>query len=222
MNPPPGITALPNGQWVLVHDTHLSRWAEQHGNIISDPHVHAWLRPYIDRVDMVFDIGSNIGDHTRAYLDLGKQVIAFEPNPLAFACLAHNCPEATNLNIAASDEAGVLRFSVSENVGASRITEDGELFVAAEAIDGLGLPPPGFVKIDVEGHEIKVLQGMKQTLRDHHPMVFVEINRGALEAQGFNANDIPEFMEDIGYSRMILYPEDAQWSMPQFDALFLP
>jgi FkbM family methyltransferase len=40
------------------------------------------------------------------------------------------------------------------------------------------LPPPDLIKIDVEAAELEVLAGMSQTLRTHHPRLFIEIHSG--------------------------------------------
>ena len=186
MNPPPGIETLPNGQWVVEGDTHLGLWAKQKGNIVTDPHVFLFLRPYLVDVEVVYDIGANIGDPTRAYLDMGKQVFAFEPHLLAARCLLNNCPEAVVYAWALSDEEGDLNFANLDNVGASRIRPDGENKVTAVRLDDLKLPPPQFVKIDVEGFEPRVLRGMKETLKKYRPIVFIEINEGALADNGFS------------------------------------
>src|SRR6478609_2624284 len=123
MNPPPGIEVIPQtGEWVVAGDSHLGAWAKQHGTIVTDPGLFRWLAPHLEGVKVAFDIGSNIGDHTRAYLDMGMQVVAFEPNPLVFQCLFHNCPQALCVEMAASDKLGEARFTQLENVGASRVT----------------------------------------------------------------------------------------------------
>lgn len=222
MTPPPGILSLPNGQWVLEHDSHLSRWAEQHGTIVSDPHLMKWLKPRIPAGAVVFDIGANIGDHTRQYLDWGHEVVAIEPHPLAYACLAHNCPEARCLNVAASAAAGSLNFMALDNAGASRIHKDGEWSVEAVRLDDMGLPAPGFVKIDVEGHEPLALIGMEDTIAKHKPIVFIEINQGALATNGSSREDVVMFFATLGYRRFEIYPPDAKETDPQFDYLITP
>ena len=223
MNLPQGIKALPNGQWVLEQDTHLSRWAEEHGSIITDPHLFAWLKPHLEGVKVAWDIGAAIGDTTRQYLNWGMKVIAFEPNPLAFACLQWNCAEAHCLNIAASDTNGILRFTQSDNVGASRIAKDGTLIVQASAIDDIeGLPAPGFIKLDIEGWEGSAITGMAGTITRHKPIIFCEINRGALKANGVSPEALHDTIRSLGYPRFELYPRGADWDWPQFDVLYLP
>lgn len=223
MEPPNGITVLPNGQWVVTGDTHLGKWALEHGNIITDPHLFKWLRPYVAGASTIWDIGANIGDHTRQYLDWGKQVVAIEPNPLVFACLTKNCPEAICLNAAASDTAGEpLRFMRLENVGASRVHPDGDILVYPVVLDDENLPAPDFVKIDVEGYEMFALRGMESTLRKHRPPVFCEINRGALVGNGHRPEDVNMFMRDLGYIIGHHYPFGAELTDDQYDLLFLP
>lgn len=215
------IESLPNGQKVIAGDSHLSAWAKAKGNIVTDPNLFKFLDPFLKRpgVNVIWDLGANIGDHTRHYLDLGKIVVAIEPNPEAFECLEHNCPEARCLNIAASDKAETLKFTRLENVGASRITADGDVEVKAEALDDLRLPAPNFIKVDVEGWEPKALQGMAQTLRQHKPIVFIEVNPGALAANGYHPRDITDAFMAAGYTEFQIYPPTASWSSAQFDLL---
>jgi len=40
------------------------------------------------------------------------------------------------------------------------------------------LPPPDFVKVDVEAAELEVLAGMDHTLRTHRPRLFIEVHSG--------------------------------------------
>ena len=221
--PPPAIEVLPNGQWVVAGDTHLGKWAKEKGTIVTDPHLFKWLEPCLEGVKVVWDIGANIGDHTRQYLDWGMKVVAVEPHPISVECLKHNCPEAKCLNIAASDGYGSLNFTSLDNVGASRIHPDGEWQVPAAALDDIpDLPAPGFVKIDVEGYEPVAITGMAGTITRHKPILFVEMNSGALEANGASVEGLRDLIESLGYRVAALYPPAAKWSNPQFDVLFTP
>ena len=223
MNPPPGIEALPNGQWVVEGDTHLGLWSKQKGHIVTDPHLMKFLRPHLLESMTVFSIGANIGDHVRQWLDWGLRVVAVEPNPVTFQCLAHNCPEATLLNVAASHEAGSLPFMTLDNVGASRVHKDGEWSVPAVAMDDVpDLPPPDFIELDCEGWEPNAITGMAGTITRHRPIISCEVNRGALEANGFTVEGLRDQIESLGYEVAAVYPERAKWDWPQFDVLFKP
>ena len=219
MKTPEGITELPNGQWVLTEDTHLSRWAEDHGSIISDPGTMRFLQPTIDRSEVIWDLGAFIGDHTRHYLDSGKTVVAVEPNPTAFKCLEHNCPEASLHNIAASAAYAILKFTPSPNAGASRITESGPVEVPAMPLDGVDhIPDPQFVKLDIEGHELFALLGMRHMIERCHPTFYVEFNKGALAENHVTHEDILDFFRSRGYTHFERRPHVA-WDAPQYDVL---
>lgn len=215
----PNFEFLQNGQMILSNDTHLSTWAKEHHNIITDPYLFKFLKPYLDKAQCVWDIGANIGDHTRAYLDMGKTVYAFEPNPLAYECLCHNCPDSHNYNLAANSKDDELTFETLANVGESRISENGEIKVKAVKLDTLDLPKPDFIKIDVEGWEIHALQGMQDSINTHKPMLFIEINHDALSQNGHTADDILNFVKSAGYKNIITYPINSVISDPQLDIL---
>lgn len=222
--PPAGIEVLPGTDfWIVEGDTHLSAWSRAHGSIVTDPNLFKWLKPFLKGVGVVWDIGACIGDHTRQYLNWGMQVVAIEPHPVSFACLAHNCPDAMCLNFAASDVEGTVNLASEANIGASRIHPSGEWTVPAHALDDYpGLPVPGFVKIDVEGFEPRVITGMAGTITRHRPIIFMEANRGLLEANGYSLDALQEWVMKLGYSKCLLYPEGVKWTDPQFDIMFLP
>lgn len=217
---PQGIEELPNGQWVVEGDTHFTVWSKTKGTIVTDPNLLEWIRPRLEGVKVVFDCGANIGDHTRWYLDQGFEVVAFEPNPVVFQCLEHNCPEATCKQVALSDVAGVALFAQLENVGASRISDQGGIQVLTVALDSLNLPAPDYVKLDVEGYEAFAVRGMSKTLTRHKPHLLVEMNRGALNANGVSPETLHEAILSFGYSRFELYPKSAGWTWPQFDVFY--
>jgi FkbM family methyltransferase len=230
MNPPPGITIIPqSGQWVITGDSHIGAWSLQKGTIITDPYLFKFLRPHLEDAGMgkvqrftVWDIGACIGDTARQYLDWGCEVIAFEPNPISFTCLSHNCPEATCYQLAASDKAGEVSFTSLENVGASRIVTGGEIRVKTAVLDDLALPKPDFLKLDIEGHELSALIGMERTITECRPLIFCEINRGALAANHVTPEDLIGWFENRGYSSDIIYPASAKRTDEQFDILFVP
>jgi FkbM family methyltransferase len=207
------------GVWIIAEDTHISKWVQEHGRLDCDVALFDLMRGWLKGVNTVWDVGANIGDHTRFYLNEGFGVVAIEPNPEAFECLSRNCPEARCLNLAASSSEGELSFAPAPNVGASRISASGEIKVRAARLDDLSLPEPDFVKIDVEGWELEALKGMRKTLEERLPMLFIEINSGALAANSTSKEEIRKFLRDVGYSSMQRHPSYCLSTDPQYDWL---
>ena len=133
--------------------------------------------------DLFVDIGANIGFYSLysapKILPHGK-VYAFEPSPDTFQVLQGNIELNQREDViqphcaAISDHQGEIIFlNSSLNPESSRIVGDNEADDKAELIrtpcidldsffDDLGFPPIKLVKIDVEGHELSVLRGMKK------------------------------------------------------------
>lgn len=151
------------------------------------------LSSLIKEKSVVFDIGANCGWYSRVLgaLNPGQAtILAFEPNRSAFFYLAKNStPNFFPLPLAVSDEAGIvlagrqgpLRLS-SGTVYQKRSQREAYAFhrrdVCSTTIDAvveaLGLKP-SYLKIDVEGSELKVLQGAAKSLSTVKA-IFVEIN----------------------------------------------
>lgn len=78
------------------------------------------------------------------------------------------------VDVGLSDEkamAKIKRFTYSD-VGGTSITKDGTGDIQLESLDNIEIID--FVKIDVEGHEIKVLNGAANTINKYNPDIFIE------------------------------------------------
>ena len=134
--------------------------------------------------DVAIDCGANVGNVTAAFQRTGALVHAFEPNPEAYAVLAHRFRGASNVELhphAALDGAGAVRLylhvdAVHDPVGASigssllpfKGNVDPNTYVDVEAVDlaefilALGRPVK-VVKLDVEGAECPVVHRLLDT-----------------------------------------------------------
>lgn len=160
--------------------------------------------------DWVIDVGANVGHYAKRFSDLvgpRGRVIAFEPVPDTFAILAANASvfpnrNVTLLNMAASDRTTVLGMEIPRfETGllnyytASLTTGNASLQVMTMALDALALPHPiTVVKIDAEGHDAVVIDGMAQLLKRDHPTLIVETvpteTVGYLESLGYRAERV--------------------------------
>jgi FkbM family methyltransferase len=142
---------------------------------VSDP--AALYARYLKPGDLVFDIGANVGLRTAVFLEMGLRVVAVEPQPW---CLAQIDELAVRIEAAAGAVAGMqtmicsrtqdylstLNHAMRELQPASDDYPD-RLAVAVVTLDSLiaEYGVPAFTKIDVEGYEDQVLQGLSSPLR---------------------------------------------------------
>ncbi|MEO1367643.1 MAG: FkbM family methyltransferase, partial [Acidobacteriota bacterium] len=148
--------------------------------------------------------GANVGYYAAHFARLvgsAGQVICLEANPVCAYFLRANLidlglDQARILPAAALHVNGMTRFSVNygnTNLGTAETSgffhhkPGQEIAVGCFSLDHLiadfGLPAPDFLKIDVEGAELQVLEGMERTLQDHRPTFLLELH-GAACTQG--------------------------------------
>ncbi len=133
------------------------------------------------------DIGANKGVYTYWLQRHSRHVYAFEPNPKIFRILARGVRGNVTLSpVALSDQSHNATLRVPGSGGSysnQRATlapakagqEYGELTVESRRLDDEGLEDIGFIKIDVEGHELEVLSGAKETIARERPVLLIEI-----------------------------------------------
>jgi FkbM family methyltransferase len=147
----------------------------------------AFYAQFIRPGSLCMDVGSHVGDRIRTWLDLGARVVAVEPQPRFLRLLRAGYggrEEVVLLGIGLSDVPGprtlhvstrtptVSTFSadwiqdVQRDVRFQRIEWDRQLRVEVDTLDHLiqRFGEPAFCKIDVEGHELNVLQGLSRPL----------------------------------------------------------
>lgn len=201
---------LSNGIAVIEGDTHISKWVEDEGRLDHDQYALPIILDHIKEGDVVVDAGAFIGDHTIAYtkaVGSSGKVIAFEPNPVAYECLVHNCPDAIAFNLGIGSKSEELKLATDINAGASHIG-DGNQVIKVVALDSMPFERLNFIKIDVEGFELMALHGAKKTIEAHKPTMWIEINVYALKRQGSVPIQIFEMLHDMGYETK-MYPEEG-------------
>lgn len=148
-----------------------------------DRPVFECLRLFAGHTPVLWDIGANIGYMSAEFLNLlpNARVLAIEPLPDIFTVLRRNLDKisphrALCLNHAISNQSGRARMQrISNNSGGSFISSDGDEVTIVSGDTLLDLAPaPSVIKIDVEGHEAQVLEGLKNVLSspDLHAVVF--------------------------------------------------
>lgn len=135
---------------------------------------------------VALDVGANHGAYTWTLRNIASEVHAFEPNPqlifdlrCAFAFDWHVRVHCVALSDAARN--ATLRVPLRGD-GMATIDAANDLSelatravsVRTARLDDYRLEDVGFIKIDVEGHELAVLRGARELLRRDHPTLLVE------------------------------------------------
>jgi FkbM family methyltransferase len=120
-----------------------------------------------------------------ANADRIRQLIALNPerNIALHACALGD--RDTELDLMVMPETSMAKLEHSKFQAGLPSTSRVRVSVrSVDSMVGSGeIPPPGLMKIDVEGAELMVLQGAAETLRRHHPRIFAEIHSSELLAQ---------------------------------------
>ena len=147
--------------------------------------------------DCVWDVGANLGHYTAKLADLTGEtgdVFAFEPAPACAERLRARFNHNVNvIETALGNTEAILPLAVSEDpLGSTHsLCDAGKGAVQVKVTTGDQLicvkkaNPPNVIKIDVEGFEVEVLQGLQHTLRSTQcRAVFVEVHFGILDRRG--------------------------------------
>jgi len=181
----------------------------------------AYVRRLVPPGGVMVDVGAHIGVYTLLSAKIvGPQgkVYAFEPDPRNSRVLKRNVvingfsDRVEVFEVAASDHTGVVRLFINESEPSrsSFVRPDQNAFeveVACVRLDDVlsELNVVHLIKIDVEGAELKALQGAEALLcRNPDLWLVCEINPSALAAGGVSPQDILGYLREFGFTARII------------------
>jgi FkbM family methyltransferase len=201
-----GVLRVPQGHagglaldlsYLPISHAHLGSIA--FGNLESE--VQEAMIRHLARGGVFYDIGANLGFFALlgahlVGLEEGR-VYAFEAAPENAAAIIRNAelnalPNVTVIAKAVSAHSGWGRLQVVDDQSWSKLEEYGshpyteemidvELVAIDDLVAGGEVRPPTVVKIDVEGAELAVLEGMRSTIAAYQPAIICELHDTHLE-----------------------------------------
>jgi FkbM family methyltransferase len=199
-----GVLLDPSSLWLSVSQAHALVTGA------AEPSVQEALRRHVASGAVVYDIGASIGFFSLLAARLAGatgRVEAFEPLPAAAAALRRNIElnQASTIHVheaAVGAQSGRAQLLSVEEASWSHLADRGwhaqtqdvidvELVCVDDLVAG-GMRPPQVVKLDVEGSELAVLDGMTETLRTSSPTLICELH-------ATNAEFVAR-MHELGYS----------------------
>ncbi len=203
------------GWWIRIPDDHVLYHLTRGS---YEPQEIRFFRSMLKPGDTALDIGANFGLYTiLAAKQVGREgrVLAFEPNPnslryLRLNILLNRQSRIEVVPVALSNEEGETEFicvsqgaysalKVGETPGTtSAITVRQTTLDAIAAAESLYLVD--FVKMDVEGAELLVLQGGEEFFsRIPRPLVMCEFNDNRAAPYGHTSRDVYQWLRDRDY-----------------------
>ncbi len=204
-----------------------SKYAE-HIGAEFEPDFISMLAKLVKPQDIALDIGANVGVTAVALSRLASKVYAFEPNPEAFSHLEETIRlnriqniKAENLGCSNRNQDCIIVYH-DDSSGGTVITNPGidvnsigfpnkkeMTFVVLD--DYLGknkIMEVNFMKIDVEGHELEVLAGLRSTIKNNGLTAVLEANNWCLNV--FNNTTIVDYIKQIEEFFSCLYAFDGK------------
>ena len=138
--------------------------------------------PYLNKLKNTLDVGAATGMYASHFANHSKSVICFEAVKPVYEQLIKIKEKHNNIithNLAVSDFTGKSEFYVDDkrlsNSSFQNLVEGQKIEVETVTIDSLKLIDIGFIKVDVEGVELDVLNGAKDTIKEYRPTCMVEV-----------------------------------------------
>ena len=173
------------------------------------------------------DIGANIGYYVlleNKILGEEGNIIAIEPSPENFEYLEknisrQNAKNIQSFNLAAGDKDGHINFLIYQDASNSgMVIPDNEtskwpgkvIKVAVKKIDSflneISVNKVDFVRMDVEGYEYHIFEGMKETLKKSKPIIHIEVHKSIMGDE--TTKKWFELLKDLGYESKYYIPRE--------------
>ena len=199
-----------------------------------EPEMVSLFKSLIQPTDTVLDIGANIGCTSLLFGDLARKVYSFEPSPTTHRWLVQNVRMAKlnnvePINLGLGKDAGTfeLTFAPNNRSGGfvSNLTNASEGHQVEQITIAKGddfirehqIAKVDFIKIDVEGFEQSVIEGLAETIARDQPIVALELNHWCLNA--FQRTSVPDFFDFLRSVFPYLYAVDMRYTRNLRDRL---
>jgi FkbM family methyltransferase len=150
-------------------------------------------KPFIKKFRNAVDVGCRDGDVAKLLAKDFENVYAFDYRDRGLG----RYPKIHYFKCALGDvEKKVKAFAgviVNEREGVAPMEVEQKL------LDNYDFKDIDYIKIDVEGHELKVLQGAVKTIEKFNPIMVVEENGSAVRWKKGKQDEAIDFLKDMGY-----------------------
>lgn len=159
-------------------------------------HGKSYFMKFVKDFNTIVQAGGCCGMYPRFYKNYFKTVYTFEPDPINFQCLEHNCTgpgyKIYNAALGSKEQLVSLTHPMTKgeenNVGMYMVSEKpGDINMIT--LDSLDVEHCDLLHLDIEGYETNALKGGIELISKFNPVVIVERESGK------------EFLESLGYTQ---------------------
>ena len=141
---------------------------------------------YLSHRNIAIDIGACVGFWTKDLCENFKNVICFEPAPSNAECLKLNLEQYDNYRlykVGLSNTTGTKKLMISEEgIGSNSLSDstmnpNNFINIPTKKLDDFKFRNVSYIKMDVQFHELEVLEGATKTLKYNSPVLCIECAR---------------------------------------------
>lgn len=193
--------------------------------IFGLPEMELLLLPVlVDKRRIAVDVGAHNGLYTEALSKLASHVVAIEAIPELAQGLSRLLPNVEVIHAAASNSGGRITLSIPDGKpGLSSVAHtdfNANDTVRTVEVDAVSLDAVfaersdeiGFIKIDVEGHELAVLEGARHVIEKHRPVLLIEAEE---RHRTGTVSALLDYFQSRGYSGFFI--DNTLKSLNKFD-----
>lgn len=207
----PNIIEARHGKFLILPNDALGQALMNKGDF--EPHFYNVAKNIIKEGDICLDCGANLGYHTVTMAKLvGKagKVIAFEPLRVIYQQLNGNVfmndlRNVIALNVAVGNEQKIIQMDYVDvdnpngvNIGATKIGAYGDR-VEMIPLDMVIQNGVSFMKIDVQGSEVFLLEGAENLIKNSRPVMFIEVENQWLNCFGQSSETLLNKILSLDY-----------------------
>ena len=171
-----------------------------------------------------FAIGANVGFHSLLFARYAGHVYAFEPllRNLRYLTSTLRLNKVDNVTVvpwAVSDCFGLASFEEGENCATGRLSRGKGQPVVAVPLDmfvAFYAVVPAVIKVDVEGAEVRVLEGARELLSAHRPSILLSTHGQEPRQKCL------DLLRSLGYTRFLPLDSPAGSPAQAVDFVVLP
>ena len=174
-----------------------------------------WLRQFLQKgkkLRTAIDCGAHQGMWTTSWNSIVEKIEAFEPNPDVIPMFKDRTFGIDNITlheVALGDKFSSVSMQYETHTGTYHV-KDHSGTIEMKTLDSYNFNDVDIIKIDVEGYEVPLLEGAKETILNNRPVIQIEANHTG-DRYGRPKIEISKILSSFGMKRIAKEWPDQIW-----------